>query len=622
MSSVLSMHVKRLGSVLRVGAEDQVEESKNKLESAKDLYEGLLSELLVTGFDVSKAYETALRLFGSACVKFAAVDGSQDQQLVAGLAVFWGGSYAASGTVEFRENTPPHVEYATGFIERGQGVSSCIPIYVDRIHEVDQKIATTVEPGLMTVTDALTEQVVVDNSTIANWIMTFSELFLAYKMIVEEDVRILFLDRSLSAMHTALMYDTSKRSHWKTDGIICGFEIDDVPIDINEMGYGRHHVINSKLHTPPARGDYIRYATIFHLESKAKPVKAEQICKELRVDGEERRNRLLKYLGKSVDESYLIESGGSYSINPRYAKSWERIKKLVRTLGDNLFESTSGNPMRIKKGDHYYWLTTQDLAFLTLYCFYMIIEECWARKVLLLGITKDTTARDFQNHLVPVCVNAGLWKADKDRLTDIPSTDRMLLQAMSLFNYHKIPTPWSLIEYDCAFRMIVPDFEGREDFVSGAISNRIIAERVFVKSYVQLDEAKSDPQLRSNVLFIDRLVHSEFDSDQTVSFKHRYGGATEPIEPILYRDKTVPNKVQNLVMIILKAMGAHSIPEVFGHNKALFIADKIAKGQRSRVKGLIDATGHMLMNNPKLRRFTFYMHTFRERRAEVEYARR
>jgi hypothetical protein len=147
-------------------------------------------------------------------------------------------------------------------------------------------------------------------------------------------------------------------------------------------------------------------------------------------------------------------------------------------------------------------------------------------------------------------------------------------------------------------------------------------ERLFVKTYVQLDQARSDPQLRSNVLLIDRLVHPEFDGDQTVSFKQDFGSAIETVEPILYLNKNIPNKLQNLIMIVLRATGAHSIPEVFGHNKPLFIADKIAKGQRMRVKGLIEATGHMLMNNPRLRRFTFYMHTFRERRSEIEYSRR
>ncbi|MBS7622868.1 hypothetical protein KEJ39_04235 [Candidatus Bathyarchaeota archaeon] len=614
-----------MGRVLRLGAEDQVEESRNKLESSKDLYSGLLSELLVTEFSHSSAYETAQELFGSSRVKFGAVDGSQDQQLVAGLAVFWAGSYAATGTVEFQEDGPPHVEYETGFIERGQGISSCIPIYVDRVHEVDLMVKASsagVLPGVMTVTDSLTEQAVVDNSTIASWIMTFSELFLAYKMIMEENVRIMLLDRSLSATHTALMYDTSRRSHWRSDGIICGFEVDGVPIDVNEMGYGRHCIINPALRTPPARGDYIRYAAIFLLQTKNEPMSLQEICGELRVDTEDRKRRVQKYLERSVKEGYLTETDEKYSINPRYARTWERIKKLVMILGRQIFEATSGNPMRARKGDRNYWLTTQDLAFLSLYCFYMILEECWARRILLLGITKDTTARDFQNHLVPVCVNAGIWRVDREKVTEIPSTDRMLLQAVSVFNHERVPTPWSLIEYDTAFRMIVPDFEGREGYVSGAIGNRIIPERLFVKSYVQLDEAKTDPKLRSNVLLIDRLVHPGFDDSQTVSFKHHYGGAAEPIEPILYRSKNTPNRIQNLVMVTLKAMGARSIPEVFGHNKPLFIADKIAKGQRLKVKGLIEATGHMLMNNPKLRRFTFYMHTFRERRAEVEYARR
>ena len=54
----------------------------------------------------------------------------------------------------------------------------------------------------------------------------------------------------------------------------------------------------------------------------------------------------------------------------------------------------------------------------------------------------------------------------------------------------------------------------------------------------------------------------------------------------------------------------------------MFIADKIAKAQRIKIKGLIDALGHWLLNNQRLRAFSFYMHTFRERRGEIEYARR
>jgi hypothetical protein len=621
MSSILSIHIKRLNEVLRKGAEEQVDEFGGKLEAAKGLYEDFISSLIVAKFSFANAYETALEMFGSSKVKFAAIDGSQDQRLIAGLAVFWGGAYASTGMIEFKPDKPPLIEYYTGFVEQGKGVSSCIPIYIDRIHEVDQMVLTLTEPGQTAVTKPLTEQGAVDNSSIASWVMMLSELYLAYKMVAEENVKILFLDRSLSGMQTSLVYDTSKRTRWKTDGAIHGLEIDGLPIDVNEMGYGRHYIVNNMLRTPSARGDYIRYAIIYLLQQKG-PMTLDEICLNLGIKENDRINRVVKYVDKSVNEGYLLESGGKYSINSRYADSWIRIKKLVKLIGDKLFESKSGNPMQIKKGNSYQWLTTHDLAFLCLYCLYMLIEECWNRKALLIGLTKDTMARDFKNHVIPICINEGIWKVDGSKLKNIPNTDRMLLQAISLFNCDEIPIPWSLIEYDSAFQTIVPDFNHRKGFVSGAIKNRIIPERLFVKTYIQLDESKRDPQLRSNVLLIDRLVYPEYDLNALINFKHEYGGAVEPIEVILYRDNKVPNKLQNLIMIVLKAMGAKSIPEVFGHNKPLFIADKIAKAQRQRMEGLINAAAHWLMNNYRLRKFSFYMHTFRERRVEVEYARR
>ena len=87
-------------------------------------------------------------------------------------------------------------------------------------------------------------------------------------------------------------------------------------------------------------------------------------------------------------------------------------------------------------------------------------------------------------------------------------------------------------------------------------------------------------------------------------------------------DKNVPNKLQNLTMTVLAAMAPSSIPEAFGHNKPLFIADKIAKWNYSQFKCVVDTTADWILNNHKLRKFIFYMSTFRERRASIEAARR
>jgi hypothetical protein len=75
-------------------------------------------------------------------------------------------------------------------------------------------------------------------------------------------------------------------------------------------------------------------------------------------------------------------------------------------------------------------------------------------------------------------------------------------------------------------------------------------------------------------------------------------------------------------MTMLVAMAPSNIPEAFGHNKPLFIADKIAKWNYTQFKYAVDSTAGWILNNHKLRKFVFYMSTFRERRSQIEQTRR
>ncbi len=631
IESSLSSQIERTGNILRKGASDQIVDYNRRFESIKGLYDTFLADLLVSDFSYEKAYETAKRFLGSDKVEFAAVDGTEYTRPLFDMVIFFGGSYAARGTIEFKKDKPPKVEYATRFLEQGRGISSCIPLYVNKVVEVDKSLSPMLElePTRISLIKPLTDESIANNSSIASWIMAFSEIYLAYKLASEpeENIKILFLDRSLTCMQSSLMYDTSRRKRWKTHGALFGYEIDGESIDMNDLAFGRHRILNKDLGTPSPRGDYLRYSIIYLLEGKDSHSSFNEICRELSVKDEKRRSRVLRYIKKSVKENYLEEKAGKYKVNSKYKTSWQRLKKLVNIIGKQLFEEiVDKNPLQVKKGDKFDWLTTQDIAFLTLFCIYMLVEECWNRKILLLGITKDTASRDFKNHVIPVFVNQRIWKhvVDQDKLRDVPNTDRMFLQSISLFNYQKVKVPWSLVEYDSAFRTIIPDLKKRMGYVSGAIRNRIIPERLFVKSYIQLSQAKSDPQLRSNVLFIDRLVYPDFDlkKELRVSFKQDYGGATEPIDVIVFRDKNMDNEVQNLVMIMLEAMTSPSIPEVFGHNKPLFIADKVAKWHYGQARKIIDTTGRWIINRHDLRKFVFYMSTFRERRSQIESARR
>jgi hypothetical protein len=282
--------------------------------------------------------------------------------------------------------------------------------------------------------------------------------------------------------------------------------------------------------------------------------------------------------------------------------------------------------MKIVKANEEHWLTTLDIAFLTLFTLHMLMEECWKKHILLIGMTKDTAARDFKRQLVPILHNEGLLKTTvtQETFAALPNTDRMILQSASIFNPEKIKPPWSLIEYDSAVRTMVPDRQKGPGYVSGAIKNRITLEKAFLKTYVQLSQARTDPMLRSNVLLIDRLVYPEHDCrpENIVRLRNEFGGATEPVEIILFQDKDATNELQNLVMNVLVAMAPSSIPEAFGHNKPLFIADKIAKWNYNQFRCMVDTTANWMLNNHKLRKFIFYMSTFRERRASIESTRR
>src|SRR2546427_9100538 len=128
------------------------------------------------------------------------------------------------------------------------------------------------------------------------------------------------------------------------------------------------------------------------------------------------------------------------------------------------------------------------MAFLTLFTLNMLIVECLAKNILLLGLAKDTDARDLKNHVLPVLITNGVWKSEISHtdLSNLPNTDRMLLQSLSIYNHTQIPVPWSLVEYDASFLSIVPDYEHRPGYIGCAIRNKLKPQRSFERAYIQL----------------------------------------------------------------------------------------------------------------------------------------
>jgi hypothetical protein len=624
-SSSISRRLKESGDLLLKGVSSQVRDYSQRFKPLDRLHQGLLRDLVKSNFNYGEARETAINFFGTDQIPFISIDGTEYTNSMYDLIVFFGGSYLVKGTLELNQDKPK-IHYSPRLMKGGIGISSCIPLYINQILEVERANPEG-EFGVNYIERPVTDESLINNSQIANWIMTFSEFYLAYEGASRKDhPKLILMDRSLLTMVSSLIYDTRRRKNWKKMALM-GMEIEGKKIDRNDLLYNRYRLINQDLDLPSPRGDYLRY-TIAYLIEEEGTLSYQDISALLEIESKERQKRLKKLLERSVEENYLVQEGDHYTLNPHYTDSWLRIKKAVLLLGAKLFHETEGtNPMRLERDGVYRWLTVLDLAFLTLFTINMLIQECWRRNILLVGITKDTTARDFKTHLIPVMCREGFWDLPitVKSLERAPNTDRMLLQYLSAINHDELPTPWATIEFDSAFRMIIPELEEkRKGHVSGAIRNRILYERLFLKSYIQLSQASTDPQLRSNVLFVDRLAYPEIDNrtEVLVNFIHKYSGVEEPLDVILYKDKGVENPIQNLVMVILKMMEKPSIPEAFGHNVPLFMADKIAKWHAGEMRRIIDSTRLWVSNSPSLRRHMFYMSTFRERRTDVEQSRR
>jgi hypothetical protein len=635
--SSLGERISKTGNILNNSANLQIEEYHRQVHQNAILYKKLVKNLIIDAFDNSDAFATSKEFFNKDSIRFVAVDGTEYAKQFFDMVIFYAGAYSCSGTLDFiKENGKIKASYEEKHLEKGREISSCVPIYTSKIPEIDKTLYDS-QNQASSFLNLLSEEWILDNTEISKALMTFSEFFLAYTIAASKQTNIIFMDRSLSNMYSSLFAATSKNDDWSESSLL-NYVIDNIPIDVNDLSLAQHYVQNESLQIPPPRGDYLGYSIFFKILEN-EPTDLKSLCGLLGIqdDDEKGVEKTKKYTERLVKEQVIIrENNSQYKISEKYKSTWPRTKKLVKAIGNQVFKSER-DPFIITKDtngqEKKEWITTTDLSLLTLFTLYMLIEECWKNNILLVGITKDTVARDFSNHLLQIGNENSFWDVDKtdednettsNGIVDTIYSDRMLLQTISLLNHESLKVPWSIIEYDSAFVMAIPDREKRKGYVSGAIKNKITTNKLFLRSFVQIGQAKTESRLRSNVLFIDRLVYPQFDiqqynnnTDNIVELVHEYG-SEEKVDFILYRDKSTKNPMQNLILSILSSMTSPSIPECFGHNKALYVADKVAKWHNEEFRKIVDSTILLISTKKNLRNFLFYMNTFREKRHDFE----
>ncbi|MFW9805911.1 MAG: hypothetical protein ACFFFK_04220 [Candidatus Thorarchaeota archaeon] len=633
-SSFIGRRLRQTGDLLLGGAQKQVGDYRSKFDGLKGTYDNFLSKLLVSYSEAKFDPSFVDKFFGKRKLTFAGIDGTVLKYDVFDLIVFFAGAYSAHGEIKIENSGESKIVYDEKYLERGIGVSSVLPIYINEVPLIDQTLLVRGEDGQVDSSVTFTDAWVVDNAAFADYLMGLSEFYLGYQLVSsEEPVDILLYDRIFSAEIASFYAETSDfRLSLDNECGIIGHKIDGRAFSKTEWVFARKLFGNLDLGTPPARGEFLLSRVVMELAREpGNSLTRTEIADRLGLKDEFHLSRLDKELEKGIRGSgeakgIIIRKDKQFILKPEFRDFKERLRKLVEEVCGRMFSADPNVTYDERFKIDGRWITTNDLAFLSLISLYMTVEKCWKSKTLMIGVAKDTSARDLKRQVIPVLNHVGRFSGGfGDKGQDTPDTDRMILQWVSLHEKDKLKVPWATVEYDTAFKTIIPHFERKPGLVSGARRNQISIEKTFVKSYFQLCQAISDPKLRSNVLLYDRLIYHEFDTgkSQITTLHHDYESrpdSPEPIETVFYEG--VSNPLQSFIMSLFKAMTSMSIPELFGHLKPLYIADKVAKYYWGQFKGMVESAGIWLINRPDLREFLFYLSSFRERRSSIEQSRR
>jgi hypothetical protein len=234
--------------------------------------------------------------------------------------------------------------------------------------------------------------------------------------------------------------------------------------------------------------------------------------------------------------------------------------------------------------------------------------------VLLIGITKDTTATDIHRAVLPFAVKKEVVhpRAPAPGLKN----DKAFLSILSAMN-RELAIPWRTAGYDYAFSTMIATSGGEEFKAARKVVSR---EELFVRSFFQSRSLGSTGRIRSQVFLFDRAFDSQLDSGDVDALEVEEFSGTAELTPYFERRGT--SVMSNLILRILAMTDNPEVYEAFGHNQLLYLADKAVKSEirlmRSSLRGVADLR---LGSISKREQVYGIMTPYREQRAGSEASR-
>ena len=204
---------------------------------------------------------------------------------------------------------------------------------------------------------------------------------------------------------------------------------------------------------------------------------------------------------------------GEVNLNKAYINSWERTVSFVSNICEELFYKKNVNALMYDGK----WMSLTDIDFISNVLLRRICEIAWEKRVLLIGVVKDSYSKYFIRNYLGVGRIGEIYKDyELKEIVNLLWSDRLTFESLVEYD-SKINVPVSTIEYDSIFLTVFPGTKKMAQGAKPEIFTRNIPspERLFAKSlglfYLM---RKKNLTIFNHALFIDRLLVPEFDKDK------------------------------------------------------------------------------------------------------------
>ena len=472
--SKLSDIFKGFEASLRVGQQRNEELYLQHQSVVQELYDLQLKELVKSW---KKEFESPSRLikihehirafFGRDEITFVAIDGTCRAEETTEFLLFYAGAYGAKGSLNFNDN-PPILKYNKWSLEQDVSVVAQVPIPYAELQDIQENS----DPFAVSDTEKI------NLSGLHTLLMQLSEVYLAYNTVTSSQTdspKLVLLDNLISSSIASNMIRPEDvrmiGSYWDSRHL----KLEDVLIALS-------HPYNEDLKIPTFKKFRQETGLLRALERKAGKINLKELANEEKLKLED-FNKVIKNLIKHKLVTYDEEKFTlTWISNIAIDRSWDYVKGLFQQVCKKLFYKKDPSALiyciEQEETRQERWMSPSDIKFLIGLGLRMLIEECWDRNILLVGIAKDSSASYFTKNFLGVMKFLNIYPNLQQLKNRPPSTDRISLEIIPLLD-EKIEAPWSTIEFDSIFMtMFVEKNEEGKSKLSGVRGDILAPERI------------------------------------------------------------------------------------------------------------------------------------------------